>query len=111
MEESEVGNKRRNPSFVMLTRSMLRSRDWERLSSKAKLFYIHLKAKYNGSNNGEILLHYSELKKVRGISAPSTISKAIDELISKGWILKEREGKFMKATRFRLTGRCDTTLG
>ncbi|MFC2142145.1 helix-turn-helix domain-containing protein, partial [Acidobacteriota bacterium] len=69
-----------------ITKRTLWSNDWKELIPAAKLFYIHLKAKHNGSNNGEIRLHYSELKGVKGLSSPSTIAKAIRELKDKGWI-------------------------
>ncbi len=54
-------DKRYRP-FVMLPRKMLRSKEWKELSPAAKLFYVYLKGKYNGHNNGEIRLYYSELK-------------------------------------------------
>ena len=63
-----------NRSFVMLGRGMLRSPEWKELSPAAKLAYVYLKSKYNGSNNGGVQLHYSELKGIRGLSSSSTIS-------------------------------------
>ena len=56
------------------------------------LLYLHIKAKYNGSNNGKIRLPYSELEGINGISSPKTISKAQQELIDKGWITKTKHG-------------------
>ncbi len=46
---------------------MLKSKEWKGLSASAKLFYIYLKGKYNGQNNGEIRLYYSELDGVKGL--------------------------------------------
>ena len=90
---------------------MLRSQDWVQLSPAAKLFYIHLKAKYNGNNNGEIRLHYSELKGIRGISAPPTISKATNELEEKGWIRRTQHGGLYRYhNKFELTGKFDEYL-
>ena len=98
-------------SFVMLPRKMLRSKEWKELSSAAKLFYIHLKGKYNGCNNGEIRLYYSELKGVRGLSSPSTIGTANKELEVKDWIKrKEIGGLYWHFNEYELTGEYDDYL-
>ena len=98
-------------SFVMLPRKMLKSEEWKELSPAAKLFYIHLKGKYNGSNNGQIRLYYSELAGVKGISSDSTISKAIKELESKGWIKRyEIGGLYRHFNEYELTGEYDVYI-
>ena len=98
-------------SFVMLSRKMLRSQEWQDLSSAAKLFYIHLKGKYNGSNNGLIRLHYSELNGNKGLSSPSTKAKAIYELENKGWIRRTQNGGLIRYfNEFQLTGKYDEYL-
>ena len=98
-------------SFVMLPRKMLRNDEWKDLSSKAKLFYIHLKGKYNGSNNGQIRLHYSELKGIKGISSPTTIASASKELQDKGWIKrKEIGGLYRYFNEYELTGEHDAYI-
>ena len=98
-------------SFVMLPRKMLRSEEWKELSPAAKLFYIHLKGKYNGRNNGEIRLYYSELKGIKGISSPSTISAANKELEEKGWIKRTiLGGLYRTINEYKLTGNFDDYL-
>ena len=99
-------------SFVMLARKMLLSNEeWKELSSAAKLFYIYLKSKYNGINNGNIKLHYSELKGVIGISSHSTISKAIKELEKKEWIKRTKlGGLYRHINEYELTGNYDKYL-
>ena len=103
--------KRRNKShksFVMLPRKMLRSQEWKELSPAAKLFYIHLKGKYNGHNKGEIRLYYSELRGIKGISSPSTISTANKELQEKGWIKRTKLGGLYRfINEYELTGNFD----
>jgi len=96
-------------SFVMRGRDMLLHCDeWKRLSPAAKLLYITLKAKHNGSNNGDICLHYSELKTVRGLCSPSTVSKAFKELEKEGWIKRTRYGGlFRNPNKYGMTGRFD----
>jgi len=92
-------------------RMLLRCEEWKKLSPSAKLLYILLKAKFNGSNNGEIKLHYSELKGIKGLSSDSTISKAIKELEQNEWIKKTVcGGLFRHSNMFLLTGKYDDML-
>lgn len=97
-------NKRFN-SFVSIPRKTLRSKEWKGLSSAAKIFYIHLKSKYNGYNNGDIRLYYSELKGIRGLSSSATISRARKELEEKEWIKRMKlGGLFRYYNEYELTG-------
>ncbi|NQT81034.1 MAG: hypothetical protein HQ555_11670 [Candidatus Aminicenantes bacterium] len=77
---------------VGIERRTLKEEHWRGLSAAAKIFYIHLKGRYNGSNNGEIKFPYSAMKDVRDCSAHRTISKAIKELEAKGWIIRKKLG-------------------
>ena len=98
-------------SFIMLPRKMLRSKEWKDLTSAAKLFYIHLKGKYNGRNNGEIRLYYSELKGNTGISSPTTISNASKELENKEWLRRKViGGLYRHFNEYELTGKYDDYL-
>lgn len=105
------GKKRRRfPSFVGLPREMLKSPEWRKgLSKSEKILYIHLKSKYVGHNNGEICLHYSEMK---DMMSPGTISNAFKSLENKEWIERERTvgGKYRFTTYYRLTGKHDTAI-
>ena len=90
---------------------MLRCNEWKNLSPAAKLIYIYLKSKFNGQNNGEIKLYYSELKGIRGISAPSTAAGGFKELELKGWINRiQIGGMYRYFNIFRLTGKHDDSL-
>jgi len=92
----------------MLPRKMIRRDQWKELSPAAKLFYIQLKGKYNGYNNGTINLYYSELRGNKGISSPSTISKASRELEEKGWIKRTKlGGMYRYSNEYELTGKYD----
>jgi hypothetical protein len=108
MSRAKRWNRKRFNNFVMVPRKMLKLEEWKNLSPAAKILYIHLKTKYNGSNNGDIYLHYSELKGIRGLSSHSTISKALKELQDKGWVEKtEMGGLYRHSNKFKLTGKVD----
>lgn len=98
-------------SFVMLPRKMLRCEGWKNLSPAAKILYIHLKGKYNGHNNREIRLHYSELNGVKGLSSSSTISNAFKELEEGKWIKRIKiGGMYRYFNEYELTGYYDDYL-
>jgi len=102
---------KRLPPFVALPREMLKSPAWRSgLRSSAKILYIHIKHKYVGYNNGEICLHYNEL---RDFMAPGTISRAFKELEEKGWIDREDQvgGKYRFTVFYKLTGKYDSAIG
>ena len=96
----------------MLGRDMLYNcTEWKSLPLCAKYFYIKLKAKYNGSNNGNIRLYYSELKGEKGLSSHSTISRAIKELENNGWIERTKlGGLYRHFNEFRLTEKFDNHI-
>jgi len=71
---------------VGMERRILKEESWRGLSGAAKIFYWHLKGRYNGANNGEIQLPYSAMRGVRGCSNNHMCSAAIKELEAKGWI-------------------------
>jgi hypothetical protein len=95
-------------NFIMVPRKILKLEEWKSLSPSSKILYIHLKAKYNGANNGSIYLHYSELKGIKGLSSHSTISKAFKELLNKEWIKKTKHGGLYRfSNEYELSGRFD----
>ncbi len=96
------------PSFVALSREMLRSADWRKLGSSAKVLYVHIKHKYVRTNNGEIRLYYSEL---RDMMSDGTILRAFRELESAGWIERSPVGgKRRWVYDMKLTGKYDNAL-
>ena len=107
--KSRRKKERAESPFIRLSSDMLlEGKEWKQLSPKAKLLYIHLKSKYRGYNNGEIRLTYSELKGIRGISSPKTISDALEELEKKGWIKwEEKGGLYRHYNLYKLTFKYD----
>jgi len=98
----------RGSPHVGLERKILKNESFRSLSGSARTFYLYLKGRYNGSNNGEIRLPYSAMKGVGGCSNPRTISRAIKELESKGWIkVKTRGGLYRHDNYYTLTWKYD----
>lgn len=103
-------SKVKHRNFFMLGREMiLHCDEWKQLSSSAKVLYLILKAKYNGSNNAEIVLHYKELRSFNGFSSDATVRKAFKELEVGGWITKYSLGGLYRIpNKYGFTGKCDT---
>jgi DNA-binding transcriptional regulator YhcF (GntR family) len=103
----------KSPPFVMLPKSMLRTPAWRELSSTARSAFVHLCARYNGANNGQIIFSVREAAAELGVSAASA-SRALRELDDVGFIRPTSMGRFSlknrKASEYRLTHlRCDQT--
>lgn len=97
--------------FIMFPRKALRHEDWKGFSPAAKILYLYLKGRFNGHNNGDIHLHYSELKGVKGLSSPSSISRGFKELEEKEWVSRTRIGGLHRySNKFELTGKVDDYL-
>jgi hypothetical protein len=98
--------------FVMLGKRLwLKSPEWRGLSPQARDVYAMLKSKYNGHNNGEIRLHYSEIRGVSGLKCNKSISKAFRELEAKTWIERTKiGGMYRYHNLYKLTGKFDEHL-
>lgn len=95
-------------AHIGIERRTLKEEHWQGLSAAAKIFYIHLKGRYNGSNNGEIRLPYSAMSNVKGCCNARAISKAIKELEVKGWIMRKKKGGLYRYDNFyKLTFKYD----
>ncbi len=93
---------------IGIERRTLKEDPWRGLSAAAKIFYIHLKGRYNGANNGEIRLTYAAMRGVKGCCNRHTIARAIKELEKKKWIKREKKGGLYRYNNFyKLTFKYD----
>lgn len=93
---------------IGVERRTIHGEAWKALIPPAKIFYIHLKARYNGSNNGEIKLSYADMRGVKGCSSNDSITKAIKELETKEWIvITKKGGLYRYENLFKLTFKHD----
>ena len=95
-------------AHVGIERRTLKEEHWRGLSAAAKIFYLHLKGRYNGSNNGKIKLPYSAMKNVKGCCNHHTIAKAVKELEDKDWITRKKKGGLFRYDNlYKLTFKYD----
>ena len=100
--------KRGGLQHIGIERRTLKMKEWRRLSGAAKIFYWHLKGRYNGSNNGEIRLPYRAMKDVKGCCSPKTLSRASKELVTDEWIeIETRGGLYRHNNFYKLTFKYD----
>jgi len=86
-------------------RKYVRINDWEfeckayrLLSCNARALLSEFKYLYNGSNNGMLYMSWRDAAIAIGVSSPKTASKAIHELIDKGFIRVRTRGSFSNKT-------------
>jgi hypothetical protein len=77
--------------FVALPHHCLNHENYIRMSHKAKTLFVNMVLQYNGSNNGDLCIAYSIMKK-QGWKSKQTLFLAMDELKHYGWIVKTRIG-------------------
>lgn len=106
------GRRDRYSSFVALERRVLfKCESWRRLSARAKIFYLYLKAGYNGQNNGQIQLHFGALSDLPELRSRKSFYGAARELEAAGWIKRTTPGGlFRNPNTYLLTGQFDGML-
>jgi DNA-binding MarR family transcriptional regulator len=103
----------RGPNFIQLYRYVLDSPAYVSLSANARSALIEVNRGYSGANNGNIVLSVRGVAERMGCHI-ETASRALQELVQKGFIEERIKGaysvKFRRATEWRLTDRrCDVT--
>lgn len=89
-------------SFIGLPHYILKSIEFASLTPNAVKLLIELAKEYKGSNNGDFSAAYSVLK-MRGWRSPGTLSKALKELLEKGWIVTTRHGGRHRCSLYAVT--------
>lgn len=79
--------------FAGIPRVVMETSDFRQLSYKSQALLMQLAYQYRGSNNGDLTVAFSVLKK-RGWKREATISNAVKELLDAKLILKTRDGRF-----------------
>jgi len=89
--------RRSTSQFVALDYHLLASPAWNDLSLRARDTFVRLHTKYNGHNNGDLSITISELRSLGELKSPASLSRALDQLWSHGFILLTRQGHFGSA--------------
>jgi hypothetical protein len=93
--------------FVPLHHWFRKTDAWRSLGPYAKLLYIEMKARYDGSNNGFISYSYRQAEEDLGCSN-KPVPGAFAELQKRGFIVAVQKGLFSWKVRFGEGGRATT---
>ena len=98
------GRNRARGRFVYLSFAMVTSPAWRGVSHAAKAYFVELKSRYNGSNNGRLRVSCEEAARLLGMSK-TTAARAQRELIAAGFLELIRPGGFYQriAAEYRVT--------
>lgn len=104
---------RGNEQYTTLTYAMLKSPAWRSLSGAALKVFFELHLRYNGGNNGTLVLSMNEAVQALGIGK-ATAQRAFQELEEKGFVELMKQGNWYHraAHEWRITHkRMETTKG
>ncbi|MCH9051144.1 MAG: hypothetical protein IIA72_08670 [Proteobacteria bacterium] len=95
-----------NAKYVGLGHGMVTSLAWRSLSGPAVKWYVELRDRFNGANNGDLHLSCGVAAKLLHMST-STAWRVQGELVEKGLILRTKDGNWYlkKAATWALTDR------
>lgn len=89
----QKGRRKGDGQYWKLSYFMVESEAFRSLSGGALKVLVEIRCRYNGSNNGRIFLSYQEAATLLGLSK-STVKRAFDELVAKGFLRKRKEGQW-----------------
>jgi len=90
--------------FASLPHAYFKTPEFARLSFRARALLIEMALMYWGSNNGSLVATHSTMRP-RGFGSKDQLSKALHELLARGWIQVTRQGGRTRATLYALTYR------
>ncbi|MEH6696681.1 MAG: helix-turn-helix domain-containing protein [Hyphomonas sp.] len=85
------GRSKGDGQYLPIPYTMAHSAAFRSLSGPALKVWVELRSRYNGSNNGRLSLSFQNAAERLSMSK-STVKRAFDELIEKGFVRKRREG-------------------
>jgi hypothetical protein len=90
--------------YLQLWHELLKSPAWRSLSGPAIKVFLELAARFNGGNNGRLLLPYEDAKRNLGLGK-TTVMRAFRELERKGFVLRVKPGNwyFRQAHEWAIT--------
>lgn len=93
--------RRESGSFLAIPHRAWRHPRFARLSAHALKLLIDIAGQYNGKNNGDLSAPFqSYLERERHWRSKDTLSRAMKELLSNGWLICTRKGKRIGGTHY-----------
>ncbi len=108
-KQDSRGNTRRDHPHIRMYEWMLKSPAYRSLGVYSRVLYSELKRRYNGVNNGAIVMSFREAMEAVGCSNRPLLA-AFDELQHKGFIVAVEKGAFSWKVRENGRGRATTWL-
>jgi hypothetical protein len=102
--------RRESPSFIAIPHECLNHVNYSRLSPYAVKLLLDLYAQYRGINNGDFTAAWKYMKP-RGWKSKDTLTKALKELLSTGWIVLSRQGGRNQCSLYAVTFRSIDSCG
>jgi hypothetical protein len=99
---AKATGKGRDPGFLMLTRNVTESPEFNALSGNATKLLIQLAQEYRPGKNGNLSCAWGDMSK-RGWRSPGTLQDAKRELLDGGWIICTRQGGKNLCSLFAVT--------
>jgi CRP-like cAMP-binding protein len=90
--------RRKTPRFVMITHTMMNTEAWQDLTGVAVKLLLNFVKMHDGSNNGQLALTEQQAADAIGVSR-NTASRALEELISHGFLRVTQRGAFHVKTK------------
>ena len=88
------GRKEDGP-VLLIPHTVLNHPDYPKLTGSALRLLLELARQFNGhTNNGDLTASWAIMRD-RGFNSTATLSKAVAELLSRGFIVRTREGRFV----------------
>ena len=98
----KIKGRRDSGTFSKLIHAYFQSPEFAGLSPRAVKALIDIYCQYRGNNNGDLCAAIS-IMKARGWRSKDQLSKALKELIEKGWLTITRQGGRNMATLYAVT--------
>ena len=104
MARRSNGKRAQEGQYAPMPYAILKSDAWRSLSGAAVKVWFELHTRFNGGNNGRLILSMNEAVEALGIGK-GTVQRAFGELQEKGFIVLETEGSWYhrRAHEWRLT--------
>lgn len=102
------GKRSKEGQYIPLPYAQAKSAAWRSLSGSAVKLWVELHTRYNGGNNGKLILSQGEAAKALGMGK-ATIKRAFDELQVKGFIVLKKQGSWYskRANEWQITTKRD----